>query len=164
MAEPRNKLALWFAAAIAATIAVVAWFVYLEWRGPRSASGPAPQVQLAVVNGKGQQVEFGAKLSPNVVLVPHVTVARPTRVSLVHIDVGHGLEALVLNQPMSAGEHAFDADGGALQVSVADMSGPQKLAAVAADRDLTQDEALSAGRGTAVPGAGVSAFTFSIGP
>ena len=165
MAEPRNNLGRGLLAAGVIVVSLVAWFVYLEVRGPRPASGPAPQVHLMVTAaGSTKLLERGAKLSPNAVLIPRVTLPRATRVSLVHIDVGHGLEALVLNQRMSAGEHAFDVDGGAVEVQLEEMSGPQQLAVIAADRDLTQDEALSAGRGTLVPATGVASYSFSVLP
>jgi len=164
---PSAKRPIAITVGVAVAIALVAAILFhLEVRGPRPTHDTAPPVQLQVsLVGKP-----GAALAPNGAL-PHtaalqaaVTLARATRVSLVHIDVDHGMETLVLNEAMGPGTHTFAIDGGALSVPLSGMSGPQILAAVASDRPLIKDEALSAGKGYPLKAASVAAFHFTVAP
>lgn len=163
---PPSRKGLYAAlAAIAAAILVVAVFVRWEVNGPRAPGAQAPKVAISVaLDTGGPPLAEGAKLPQTGHLIARVTLPRAARVSLVHLDVGHGMEALLLNAPLGPGEHLLAVDGGAATLDLRDLSGPQVLAAVASERDLVQDEALSAARGLTVEHTTVAAFRFSVGP
>jgi len=91
-----------------------------------------------------------------------VTLPAGAKVSLVHVDPGHGMEPLLLNEPLDAGTHQLQKNGAAAELHLEGLSGPQVLAAVAAERDLIEDEALSAARGLPVEGVRVATFEFTV--
>lgn len=149
-------------------VAVTALFVALEVAGPRAATGQAPGVAIAALarrpDGGIGALPQGARVSPASTLGAQIAVPAPCRVSLVHINVGHGMEALALNVPLQAGEATFTLDGGIVVLPLEGLSGEQRLTAVAALRELTLDEALSAGRGLVPQAVGVATATFQVQP
>jgi hypothetical protein len=163
----RKPLAI-AAVAIGLVACVTAWLVAREVVGPRGAQGPAPAVQVTAVvravDGGTLPIPDGASVPASATLNARVELTTGCLVSLVHINVGHGMQALVLNVPLQAGAGILGLDGGAVQLSLDGLSGPQRLTAVAASRELTMDEALSAGRGLIPPAVGVSSAAFVVAP
>ncbi|MBS2028872.1 MAG: hypothetical protein JST54_13300 [Deltaproteobacteria bacterium] len=148
---------------VTAAIAVVALFMWLDFRGPRPHTEPPAGIALVVERaGKPGPLAPHATLPPGASLKSTVTLPAPAKVSLVHIDPGHGMEPLLLNAKLDAGTHLLEKNGAPAELHLEGLSGPQVLAAVAAERDLIEDEALSAARGLPVEGVKVAAFEFTV--
>lgn len=157
---PKRKNLFVALGAIGVACLLVGLFVRMEVHGPRAPGAPAPMPALAVYAANSPTpLAEGATVPGTGALKARVTLSAPAKISLVHVDVGHGLEPLALNVALGPGEHPLDA-----ALDLRDLSGPQVLAAVASERDLVQDEALSAARGLAVPNTTVAVFHFSVGP
>jgi len=148
---------------LGAMVVVVALFMWLDFRGPRPQTAAPASLTLEVERaGKPGPLATHATLPQGASLKSTVTLGEAAKVSLVHIDPGHGMEPLLLNEPLSAGAHLLERDGGPAELHLEGLSGPQVLAAVAAKRDLIEDEALSAAKGLPVEGVKVSAFEFTV--
>ena len=118
---------------VLAAAAMVALFVWLDFRGPRPQTAPPAGLTMVVeLAGKPGTLSGHPTLPASASLRATVTLPAGAKVSLVHVDPGHGMEPLLLNEPLDAGTHQLQKNGAAAELHLEGLSGPQVLSAVAA--------------------------------